>query len=380
MSNVLSTNEVAKNKVPDLLKDTLTVTGIIKDGIIDFAVLASDNVKALLKGSAKPLQAFIEAVDGKDWQQISGKMLGATIDVFAFTKALKLLKFSPNKEYLIGAGASSGAFVADKLDFSFADYSEKAFPAAVKFWEKLSSDEEYANQVLDGLKKVADEKQFTNYYKNTTIEKFLSDFKELLTPLDPKDFISDTANAYKDKQYVDFASALKYFNEDGTVNFAKYLADTANISLYDPIALGLNANGKIDTLSLDNGVFFDHNGDKIAFKSSWVNSSDGILARDIDGDGKITSGAELFGNKSKSNNHYSYTNPNAKDGFEALKEPDSNNDGIISNLDENFDKLQIWQDSNSNGVSETNELKSLSELGIESLNLNKFTNLNLLVA
>ena len=380
MSNVLSTNEVAKNKVPDLLKDTLTVTGIIKDGIIDFAVLASDNVKALLKGSAKPLQAFIEAVDGKDWQQISGKMLGATIDVFAFTKALKLLKFSPNKEYLIGAGASSGAFVADKLDFSFADYSEKAFPAAVKFWEKLSSDEEYANQVLDGLKKVADEKQFTNYYKNTTIEKFLSDFKELLTPLDPKDFISDTANAYKDKQYVDFASALKYFNEDGTVNFAKYLADTANISLYDPIALDLDGNGKIDTLSLENGVFFDHNGDKVAFKSSWVNSSDGILARDIDGDGKITSGAELFGNKSKSNNHYSYTNPNAKDGFEALKEPDSNNDGIISNLDENFDKLQIWQDSNSNGVSETNELKSLSELGIESLNLNKFTNLNLLVA
>ena len=153
-----------------------------------------------------------------------------------------------------------------------------------------------------------------------------------------------------------------------------------NISLYDPIALDLNNNGKIDTLSLENGVFFDHNGDKIAFKSSWVNSSDGILARDIDGDGKITSGAELFGNKSKSNNHYSYTNPNAKDGFEALKEPDSNNDGIISNLDENFDKLQIWQDSNSNGVSETNELKSLSELGIESLNLNKFTNLNLLVA
>ena len=46
MSNVLSTNEMAKNKVPDLLKDTLAVTGMIKDGIIDFAVLASDDVKA----------------------------------------------------------------------------------------------------------------------------------------------------------------------------------------------------------------------------------------------------------------------------------------------------------------------------------------------
>ena len=32
--------------MPDLLKDTLAVTGMIKDGIIDFAVLASDDVKA----------------------------------------------------------------------------------------------------------------------------------------------------------------------------------------------------------------------------------------------------------------------------------------------------------------------------------------------
>ena len=46
MSNVLSTNEVAKNKMPDLLKDTLAVTGIIKGGMIDVAVLASDDVKA----------------------------------------------------------------------------------------------------------------------------------------------------------------------------------------------------------------------------------------------------------------------------------------------------------------------------------------------
>ncbi|MCI6340756.1 MAG: hypothetical protein MR782_07870 [Campylobacter sp.] len=46
MSNVLSTNEVAKNKVPNLLKNTFAVTEIIKGGIIDFAVLASDDVKA----------------------------------------------------------------------------------------------------------------------------------------------------------------------------------------------------------------------------------------------------------------------------------------------------------------------------------------------
>ena len=94
---------------------------------------------------------------------------------------------------------------------------------------------------------------------------------------------------YHDKLYLDFVNDMKYFNEDCSVNFAQFLADTANISLYqpyDPIALDLNANGKIDTLTLENGVFFDHNGDKVAFKSSWISSSDGILVRDMDGDGK----------------------------------------------------------------------------------------------
>ena len=91
--------------------------------------------------------------------------------------------------------------------------------------------------------------------------------------------------------------------------------DTLNASLFDPIALDLNNNGKIDTLSLENGVFFDHNGDEIAFKSSWVNSSDGILVRDIDGDGKITSGAELFGNFTRLKN-----GELAKNGAEATGE------------------------------------------------------------
>ena len=31
MSNVANNNEVAKNQVPDLLKDTLAVTGIVRD-------------------------------------------------------------------------------------------------------------------------------------------------------------------------------------------------------------------------------------------------------------------------------------------------------------------------------------------------------------
>ena len=178
------------------------------------------------------------------------------------------------------------------------------------------------------------------------------------------DFIISPTKDYKQKLYTDFAGALKYFNEDGSVNFAKYLADTANISLYDPIALDLNANGKIDTLSLENGVFFDHNGDKIALKSSWVNSSDGILARDIDGDGKITSGAELFGNFTKLKN-----GELAKNGAQALKDLDDNNDGIFDSNDKAFNEILVWQDKNSDGISQKNELKTLNEHNIKSIDL-----------
>ena len=175
---------------------------------------------------------------------------------------------------------------------------------------------------------------------------------------------SNTANAYKDKQYTDFATALKYFNEDGSVNFAQFLADTKNIRLYDPIALDLNNNGKIDTITLENGVFFDHNGDEIAFKSSWISGDDGILARDINGDKEINSGAELFGNFTQLKN-----GELAKNGVEALKDLDSDDNGVFDESDKAFNEILVWQDYNSNGKAENGELKSLSEHGIKSINL-----------
>ena len=167
---------------------------------------------------------------------------------------------------------------------------------------------------------------------------------------------------FKGHPIAEVIKALKMSKEQ-LEKFAKN-SGIDNISIYDPIALDLNNNGKIDTLSLENGVFFDHNGDKVAFKSSWVSSSDGILVRDIDGDGKITSGAELFGNFTRLKN-----GELAKNGAEALKDLDDNNDGIIYSNDKAFNEILVWQDFNSNGKAESGELKSLSEHGIKSINL-----------
>ena len=96
---------------------------------------------------------------------------------------------------------------------------------------------------------------FVNYYKNVSLEDFLSNLKELFTPLD-KNFFSN--NSFNDKLYTDFASALKYFNEDGSVNFAQFLADTANISLYDPLVLDLNKEETEELEDADILNYFDY--------------------------------------------------------------------------------------------------------------------------
>ena len=57
----------------------------------------------------------------------------------------------------------------------------------------------------------------------------------------------------------------------------------------------------------------------------------------------------------------------AKNGFESLKELDSNNDDIIDEKDKEFTNLLLWQDKN--GISETDELIKLSDK-VKSINLN----------
>lgn len=62
-------------------------------------------------------------------------------------------------------------------------------------------------------------------------------------------------------------------------------------------------------------------------------------------------------------------------GDDAVLAYDKNEDGIINAGDEHFGQLLVWQDFNRNGISEGNELKTLDEVGIESIDL-KYSNLS----
>ena len=127
-----------------------------------------------------------------------------------------------------------------------------------------------------------------------------------------------------------------------------------------PLAIDLDGDG-VETIAMQNGVFFDMDNNGFAEKTGWIGEDDALLVLDRDGNGVIDNATELFGDLTASN------------GFEALKELDSNNDGVINNKDEAWSELKLWKDTQNNGVSETDELISLEDAGIEQIDLN-YTN------
>ncbi|ECD3276211.1 hypothetical protein ABMF62_004315, partial [Salmonella enterica subsp. enterica serovar Newport] len=138
------------------------------------------------------------------------------------------------------------------------------------------------------------------------------------------------------------------------------MSDAENTS--SPIIIDLDRDG-VETISLENGVFFDHDGNKFAESTGWVSPDDGLLVFDRDGNGQIDNGSELFGN-----NTLQADGTNASNGYNALKEYDDNNDGVLDENDAIWNQLQIWQDKNSNGRVDEGELLTMKQAGIASIN------------
>ena len=132
----------------------------------------------------------------------------------------------------------------------------------------------------------------------------------------------------------------------------------------DPLVLDLDGDG-LELLPASGAILFDHNADSIKTGTGWVHPNDGFLVRDLNGNGVIDTGRELFGEDTlKSNGAL------AAEGFDALRELDSNSDGQITNLDTAFNELKVWRDLNQDGISQANELSTLGQLNITSINTN----------
>jgi large repetitive protein len=124
-----------------------------------------------------------------------------------------------------------------------------------------------------------------------------------------------------------------------------------------PIVLDLDGNG-VQFLSTSAGVTFDYAGDGSPERTAWISSGDGLLALDRNGDHMVNDGSEIvFGANGQSD----------LQGLAAAY--DTNGDGQLSAADAQFSQFGVWQDTNSNGISDAGEFQTLTQAGITSIGL-----------
>jgi len=129
-----------------------------------------------------------------------------------------------------------------------------------------------------------------------------------------------------------------------------------------PLILDLDGNGVSTLAEGARGIHFDHDGNGFAESTGWVGPADGLLIRDLNGDGRIDRGAELFGNQTLLPN-----GTKAAHGFAALDVLDVNRDGFVDQNDPVFSSLRIWKDANSNAHVDAGETLALPMAGVSRL-------------
>ena len=139
-----------------------------------------------------------------------------------------------------------------------------------------------------------------------------------------------------------------------------------------PIVVDIAGDGFDLTGSAD-GVSFDIGGDGQPEQLSWTaaNSDDAWLFLDRNDNGAVDSMRELFGNFTP---QPAPPQGEQKNGFLALAvydrtENGGNGDRMINLSDAIFPSLRLWQDANHNGISEPQELHSLTSLNVTTLHL-----------
>jgi len=135
-----------------------------------------------------------------------------------------------------------------------------------------------------------------------------------------------------------------------------------------PIILDLSGKG-FSLTSAANGVPFDIVGDNRPLQIAWTAPGADNAFLVLPGpDGLVHNGKELFGN---------FTPQPASDhrnGFAALAvydipENGGNGDGVIDSRDKIFASLQLWIDTNHDGVCQPDELHTLPSMGVDSISL-----------
>ena len=164
--------------------------------------------------------------------------------------------------------------------------------------------------------------------------------------------IYNNANPPEDPQ----ASTEVLYMDNLIITAVDDLVDTTEV----PIAIDLDGNG-ITYLSRNENVILLNQSTGESLNIAWVAGSDGLLVIDANNSGTIDENGEFV---------FSEWSEDAKTDAEAIAEVfDTNKDMVLDAQDEQFEQFAIWQDANTDGISDANELKSLAEHSIKSIDL-----------
>ncbi len=125
-----------------------------------------------------------------------------------------------------------------------------------------------------------------------------------------------------------------------------------------PVIIDLDGDGLefADTL-----VGFDIDDDGVLEQMTWAGADDGFLAYDENGNGLIDQRGEIV---------FTEHAPGAATDLEAIRQAfDSDNDGLLTENDEAWDRFGIWQDADLDGVTDEGEFQLLADLEVESIGL-----------
>ena len=126
-----------------------------------------------------------------------------------------------------------------------------------------------------------------------------------------------------------------------------------------PIIVDLMGQG-LDKAFTTRVVAFDLDGTGPIEQLLWLSPAFAFLAIDRDGDGKIGSGLEISFTQDKAG---------AETDLEGLAAFDSNGDGALTPGDARFGEFRLWQDVNSDGLSQAAEIRTLTQAGIAAISL-----------
>ena len=122
-----------------------------------------------------------------------------------------------------------------------------------------------------------------------------------------------------------------------------------------PIVFSLEANWSLAELLADGHVVsFDLDGDGVIERRPWVKPTTGFLVWDGNGDGRITSGREMFGSVTW---WLFFSN-----GYRAMDVLDDNRNGWLESGE--LEGISVWFDRNSNGRSDPGEVVAVERLPI----------------